>query len=95
LAFGSVKVGATSAAKSVTVTNTSAKAVAITGAAINGTNANQFASTNNCGNSLAAHGTCTIRVTFDPTSKGAKSAFLNVNGGGGGLRTVSLTGTGS
>ena len=95
LAFGSVKVGVTSAAKSVTVTNTSAKSVAITSVAIIGTNANQFAATNNCGTSLAAHATCAIKATFRPTSKGAKSANLNVNGGGGGLRTVSLTGTGS
>lgn len=52
----------------------------------------QFAITNNCGNSLVGHAVCTITVTFTPTTKGAQSAFLNANGGGG-LRSVALTGT--
>ncbi len=95
LAFGSQPINTTSAAKSVTMTNTSAKVVAITSIALKGTAAGQFASTNNCGSSLVGHATCTIEVTFKPTTKGAKSATLNVNGGGGGLRSVSLTGTGT
>ncbi len=95
LAFGNHKVNTTSAAQSVTVTNTSAKAVALTSVALAGTGAGQFALINNCGKSLAGHATCVIKVAFKPTTKGAKSALLNVNGGGGGLRTVSLTGTGT
>ncbi len=79
----------------MTVTNTGPKAAAITSVALTGTAAGQFAQTNNCGKSLAGHATCTIKVTFKPTTKGAKSAFLNVNGGGGGLRSVNLTGTGT
>ena len=55
----------------------------------------RFASTKNCGSSLVGHATCTIKVTFKPTTKGAKSAFLKVNGGGGGLLSVKLTGTGT
>ena len=86
LAFGNHPINTTSAAKSVTMTNTSAKVVAITSIALKGTAAGQFASTNNCGSSLVGHATCTIKVTFKPTMKGAKSATLNVNGGGGGLR---------
>jgi hypothetical protein len=62
---------------------------------LTGYTSGQFTSANNCGKSLTGHGTCTIKVTFKPTTKGAKSEFLNVNGGGGGLRTVSLTGTGT
>jgi probable HAF family extracellular repeat protein len=95
LAFGNQPVNTASAAKSVTVTNTSSKAAAITQIALSGTGAGQFASTNDCGKSLGAHGACTIKVTFKPTSKGAKSAILNVNGGGGGLRSVNLSGTGT
>ena len=93
LAFGNQRINTTSVAKSVTMTNTSPKPVAIVSIALTGTAAGQFASTNNCGKSLAGHAICTIKVTFKPTTKGAKSAFLNVNGGGGGLRTVTLTGT--
>ena len=95
LAFGNQPAGTTSAAKSVTMTNTSPKIVAITSIALKGAAAGQYASTNNCGSSLVGHASCTIKVTFRPTTKGMKSATLNVNGGGGGLRVVSLTGTGT
>ena len=95
LAFGSLPINTTSAAKSVTMTNTSANVVAIVSVALTGSAAGQFASTNNCGSSLVGHATCTIKVTFKPNAKGAKSATLNVNGGGGGLRSVGLTGTGT
>lgn len=95
LAFGNQPIHTTSAAKSVTVTNTSSKPAAITSIKLAGSNANQFTTTNNCGGSLAGKATCTINVKFSPTTKGAKSANLSVNGGGGGLRTVTLTGTGT
>jgi probable HAF family extracellular repeat protein len=95
LAFGNQPINTKSAANSVTMTNTNSKVVAITSIALKGTAAGQFAQTNNCGKSLAGHATCTVKVTFKPTTKGAKSATLNVNGGGGGLRTVTLTGTGT
>jgi probable HAF family extracellular repeat protein len=92
LAFGNQAIKTTSAAKSVTMTNTGPKAAAITTIALTGTPAGQFTQTNNCGKSLAGHKTCTIKVTFKPTTTGAKSGTLNVNGGGGGLRAVKITG---
>ena len=95
LAFGSQRISTASSAKSVTVTNTGLKVVPITSIVLIGSAASQFASTNNCGSSMVGHATCTIKVTFKPTTKGAKSATLNVNGGGGGLRSVALTGTGT
>jgi probable HAF family extracellular repeat protein len=95
LAFGNGPINTTSAAKSVTVTNTSAKAVAITSIALTGSAPAPFAFTHNCGKSLVGHAICTVKVTFKPTTKGAKSATLKVNGGGGGLRSVTLTGTGT
>ena len=95
LAFGSLPINTTSAAKSVTVTNTSSKLVAITGIALRGTAPGQFAFTDDCGKSLAGHATCKIKATFKPTTKGAKTAYLDVNGGGEGLRSVKLTGTGT
>jgi len=95
LAFGNQKAGTAGASKSVTVQNNTASAVPITSIALAGIGANQFAATNNCGSSIAGSGSCTIKVSFKPTSKGAKSATLSVNGGGGGLRVVILTGTGT
>lgn len=95
LAFGNQPIHTASVAKSVTLTNTSPKVAPITSIALKGSSPSQFASTNNCGSSLVGHATCTIKMTFKPTTKGAKSATLNVNGGGGGLRSVSLAGTGT
>jgi probable HAF family extracellular repeat protein len=95
LAFGSHPIHTTSAPKSVTMTNTSPRGVGGISIALSGTASGQFASTNNCGKWLAGHASCTINVTFKPTTKGAKSATLDVNGGNGGLTSVSLTGTGT
>jgi DNA-binding beta-propeller fold protein YncE len=94
LAFGNLPIHTSSAAQSVTVTNTSANTVAITGIALRGTAAGQFTFSDNCGKSLAAYRTCTLEAIFRPTAEGAKTAFLDVNGGGGG-RSVKLTGTGT
>jgi probable HAF family extracellular repeat protein len=95
LAFGNLLINKTSAAKSVTLTNTSDNVVAISSVALTGSAVGQFASTNNCGSSLVGHATCTIKVTFKPITKGAKSAFLKVNGGSNGLTSAKLTGTGT
>ena len=94
LAFGNLPINTSSAAQSVTVTNTSAKTVAITGIALRGTAPGQFIFTDDCGKALAAFRTCTLEAIFKPTAKGAKTAFLDVNGGGNG-RSVKLTGTGT
>ena len=95
LDFGNQPVKTSSAARSVNLTNTGAKLMPITSMALTGYARGQFAFTDDCGSSLAGHATCTVKVIFKPTSKGAKSAALNVNGGGGGLRVVALSGTGT
>jgi len=78
----------------VTVTNNSPNAVAITAIALRGAAPGQFTFTDDCGKSLAAYRTCTLEAIFSPPTKGAKTAFLDVNGGGGG-RSVKLTGMGT
>ena len=94
LTFGNQLVNSTSSAQTVRVTNISTTAVPITSVALSGANPGQFARTHNCGSSLAAGASCTVSVVFKPTSSGGKSAVLTVNGSGGGLRSVALTGTG-
>ena len=94
LDYGKLPINTSSAAQSVTVTNNSAKTVAITGITLRGTAPGQFTIADDCGKSLAAYRTCTLEATFSPTTRGAKAAFLDVNGGGGG-RSVQLTGTGT
>jgi probable HAF family extracellular repeat protein len=102
LAFGNVPVlpswREVEVVKSLTLTNTSAKVVAIASIAITsgqryGTE--EFTSTNNCGSSLTGHATCTIKVTFEPFTTGGIAATLKVYDGSGGLYSVHMTGTGT
>lgn len=93
LSFGPTAAGDTSAAQTVTVSNTSNQALSFTSAVISGTNASLFSETNNCGSSLAAGASCTINVTFKPTTSGNFSATLTLTDGGAtSPQTVSLTG---
>ncbi|BBI99716.1 hypothetical protein FGKAn22_14090 [Ferrigenium kumadai] len=96
MAFAEQQTGTASAAQVATLSNTGFLPLAVTSITISGTNAAEFAQTNNCGTSLAVgtSGTCTINVTFVPTSTGAKSAMLTVVDGGG-SHTVALSGTGA
>jgi hypothetical protein len=81
--FGSVTVGTTSGAQTVTLTNTGSAALNLTSIAISGTNAPDFAiaaSGTTCpiaGGTLTIAASCTIAVQFSPLSAGAsKSASL-------------------
>ncbi len=95
LTFPSTMVGKTSAAQSVTFSNTgtATDALGITSVATSG---DFHVASNNCGSSLAAGASCTIKVTFKPTKTGTRTGALtikdfNVNG----PQVVTLTGTGS
>jgi F5/8 type C domain/Pectate lyase superfamily protein/Abnormal spindle-like microcephaly-assoc'd, ASPM-SPD-2-Hydin len=92
LSFGNETVGSTSAAQSVTVTNTGTAAAAISAV----TAGSGFAETNTCGSTLAAGATCTASVTFTPTATGAASANLTVSSNAtNSTLTVALSGTGT
>jgi hypothetical protein len=90
LNFGSVATGSTSAAQTVTVSNPTGSAAAVSSIAVSG----DYAQSNTCGTSIAANGSCTVNVTFAPTGTGARSGALTVNAGGI-TNTVSLDGTGT
>ena len=80
LAFGNQPVGTATAAKMVTLTNSTSAAIAFTSAAISGgapTAANtDFTATNTCGTSIAANGSCTVSVIFKPSVAAAETANL-------------------
>jgi hypothetical protein len=96
LNFGNEKVGTKSAIAPVTLTNNGTAALSISQVAFSGTNAADFSQTNNCGTSVAAHGSCTISVSFKPTATGSRSASLSVSDNGGGSpHGVSVAGTGT
>jgi hypothetical protein len=98
LSFGAQKVGTTSAAKAVTLKNTGTTALTITSIAIAGTNPGDFAEVNNCPlstASLAPTASCTINVTFKPTTKGSRSGKVVITDNA--LlspQVISLSGTG-
>lgn len=98
LAFGNEVVKVKSAAKTVTVTNTGAGT--ITMGAITLTNTADYAiSANTCpasGKTLAAKGTCTISVTFDPQATTAYRGAIVVNDSDpSSPQLVGLSGTGT
>src|SRR3989441_5993858 len=93
LSFGNQTVGASSAAKSITLSNTGAASLSISGIAVTGTNSGDFAQTHTCGTSLAAGTSCTISVTFKPTTTGSRSAGVAVtDNASGSPQTAALSG---
>jgi hypothetical protein len=101
LAFGNQPKGTASASQTVMLVNNTQNALTITGTGITvtGTNAADFGQTNNCpavGSTLAALASCTITVTFTPSTTSAESATLNIaDTDGSSPQTVTLTGTGT
>ena len=75
LNFGQQTVGTTSGVKKIVITNHEKVLVNFTNIAINGTNASDFAQTNNCTN-LPAGANCAVNVTFTPSAKGTRTASL-------------------
>ncbi len=96
LTFASQTVNTTSAAQSITLTNSGTATLSITSIAITGTNSGDFAETNTCGSSVNANATCTVSVTFTPTAAGSRTANVSITDNAtGSPQTVSLTGTGA
>ncbi|HYA24647.1 MAG TPA: FG-GAP-like repeat-containing protein, partial [Terriglobales bacterium] len=94
LTFPAQKVGTKSTPQSVTLTNTGPTALTIFSVTI--TKLEEFTQTNNCVPQVAAGASCTIEVTFAPTSKGTHEATVSISDNGGSSpQTVPLTGTGT
>jgi hypothetical protein len=90
LNFGSIVVGSSGAAQSVTLSSTNA--LTINSIVASG----DFTQSNNCGSSLSAGGSCTINVTFSPTVTGARSGSVTINDSDSSSpQTVALSGTGT
>jgi hypothetical protein len=81
IAFGSLTVGASSPPISVTLANIG-PAILDDQIAVQGPNAADFALTYNCALQLQPASTCTITVTFTPSTTAAESALLAITGDG-------------
>jgi hypothetical protein len=94
LAFGSVAVGSPSATKSVTLTNANGVAVPFTATPGDG----DYSATNTCAGAVPAKvgptsGTCTINITFTPTTAAPHPSALTIAGADY-TPSVTLSGTG-
>jgi subtilase family serine protease len=95
LTFASTAKNTTSEAKSVTITNSGAETIDITGITVGGTNSTSFSQLNTCGPSLAAGANCVVYVAFTPTAASSLSATLNIaDTASGSPQKVTLSGTG-
>ena len=91
--FGSVVVGASSAAKTFTIQDDGRPNLGITSAAVGGGNSGDFpVDTSGMAAVVAYNATTTFSVTFTPVSTGARSTTLTVTSTAGTF-TVTLTGT--
>jgi hypothetical protein len=92
LAFAGQAVGTTSAAQTVTVTNSGTATASITGVVTGG----DFAQSNTCGSSLDAGAKCTVSVKFRPTTSGTRTGTLTLTGSQSNSPTaVALSGSGT
>jgi len=93
LTFGTQTIGTTSAPASVTVTNTSASTVTVSG--VTSDNTSEFPVTTTCG-ALAPNASCTVTATFKPSAVGGRSANITITStGAGSPQVVPASGTGA
>lgn len=91
LTFSNQTVQTTSSPQMVTLTNSGSATLTITSIATTG----DFAQTNTCGSSIAANASCTVNVTFTPTTTGTRTGTLNfTDNASSSPQRVNLTGTG-
>ena len=99
LTFATTKVGVSSAAQVVTLTNSGVSALTLTGTGMGitvmGSGVGSYSQTNTCGASLAAGKSCTISVTFKPKATGTLTAAVKIgDNAAASPQEVTLTGTG-
>jgi len=96
LNFGSQVINTKSATQSVVVTNTGDTAVSITDVGISPPNVGFTTSKSPCPPSLGVGATCTISITFEPSTSGSSSATLSITDNApDSPQTVALSGQGA
>lgn len=97
LPFPIQTVGTTSAPLTATLTNSNGVFLTISSIALSGTNASDFAiSSNSCGTSLTIGASCSVSLTFTPSTSGPFSAALTITDSApNSPQSVALSGTGT
>jgi hypothetical protein len=92
LFFPSRNVGTTSPAQTVTLTNRGSNTLTIE--SVSASLPDYLISNNTCSGMIASHGTCTLQVSFAPTTSGSRNGTLSFTDTGvGSPQTVTLTGS--
>ncbi len=95
LAFGNQTLGTTSAAKSVSISNTGTANLVLGTITTTGTNAAEFAPSKCSGSTLTPGASCAVNVTFTPAALNARSATLSIaSNASGSPHGVALSGNG-
>ena len=93
--YAGTTVGASSPSQTATLTNTGKAVMTISSILISGSGASSYSDSTSCGSTLATGASCSIAITFKPTTSGTLAATLTVSDNGpGGHQTITLTGTG-
>jgi len=93
--FGSVYLGDTLTASSVTLTNTGGSTLNFSSIAITGTNALDFSQSNTCGGTLTAGNSCSITTMFSPSLTAPESAAVTImDNAADSPQSIMLSGTG-
>lgn len=92
LTFAAQQVASTSGVQTVTVTNTGTSPLAFSGISVV-SGVSDFAQSNNCA-TVAVNGSCTINVSFTPSTTGARTGTIALTHDGAGVSTISVSGTG-
>ncbi|MBZ5546325.1 MAG: choice-of-anchor D domain-containing protein [Acidobacteriia bacterium] len=90
--FGNQALNSTSTPRAITLVNAGSAPLSIDGITVGG----DFRETDNCGSVVpAGGGTCTIQITFTPTSTGAKTSQVAITDNAqGSPQVITVTGTG-
>ena len=95
LTFGNEGIGVTSSPQTVSLSNTGSASLTITSMAFAGANAGEFTQSNNCGASVAAGASCSIKISFTPSASGAVTAWMEIiDNAGSSPQVLTLSGTG-
>ena len=78
LTFPNQIVGTVSSPQSISIANTGTASLNISGVSLGGPDTGAFTQSNTCGLPVAPGGSCSLTITFDPTSVGGKSAILTL-----------------
>jgi hypothetical protein len=92
--FGTVNVGSTGSSHTITISNLSTAALSMNALQVIGANPGDFViGADTCGSSLAGSSSCTVTLTYAPTSGGSRNASLSiVDSDPGSPQSVTFTG---